>query len=140
MDYLAIKNVSADIRSVKSLMPKYTRTIVKTVLELSENEKTILNDVFIKAVTPRSLEIEIKPRDAQKVIAKRVLDPRKIYAENKQIISEDVFYKTEGKISPQQQAEIDKQYQKDLEEIEKAPFDFKGEIIKTFNAAVNVGQ
>lgn len=136
MDLLVIKNVGTDIRSVKKLMPKYEKSILKIVMELSQNEKTLTNDVFIQAVSPRAIEIEIKPKDAQKAIKKRILDPRYIYVQNKQIISEDVFYKTEGKISPQQQAEIDKQFQMDLEEIEKNPFDFRGEIIKTFNETV----
>lgn len=140
MDYLTIANVSSDIRSVKKLMPKYEKSILKTVIELSQNGKTLDNDVFIKAVSPRAVELEIKPEDAKKPIIKRILDPRYIYAQNKKTMAEDVFYKTEGKISQQQQAEIDKQFQIDLEEIEKNPFDFRGEIIKTFNETVKAGQ
>lgn len=132
MDYVAIANASADIRSVRNLMPKHEKSIEKTVIELSKSENNLTNDVFIKAVSPRAVELEIKPKNAEKTIIKRILDSRFISAQNKKVISEDGFYKTIGKISPEQQARIDQQYQKDLEEIEKNPFDFSGEIIKTF--------
>lgn len=139
MNNVSFTSVIVNTASINNFMPKQALNIDIAAQKLTKMtpKQAPFQDVFIKAISPKALEMEVKIDGIEKPLIKRILDRREINAKVKKIADEDTFYKTIGRLPEEEKIKINQEHQNLLKEIKETPFDFESEIINIYQDLIS---
>ena len=124
---------NVELSSIKKYMPEQLRNLIMVPIDFAQNGHS--NDVFIKAVSNDALKMVVSDAEGKKTTT-NVVDIRKMFALVTHQLSENFYKRSEGGIAPETQLELNHQFNKSIEAINRNPYDFRGAILREYNNLV----